>query len=81
MVVIIIVVLVGMFRLFIILIMPAVLGLSLLKIIVRWPLFDNDVLLLKVSDFGEVREEIGPHNMVLVNVGALNLAHGDEVIG
>ena len=33
------------------------------------------------ADLAEVAEEVRPHNMVLVDVGALDLRHRDEVIG
>ena len=49
---------------------------------VAWPLLDDHMLLLalQVANLGEVREEVRPHDMVLVDVGALDLAHGDEVV-
>ena len=32
------------------------------------------------ANLAEVAEEVGPHDMVLVDVGALNLRHRDEVV-
>ena len=60
----------------------AALGLRLLLVVVGRPLLDHNVLpVVEVADFREVRQKVRPHDMVLVDVGALDLAHGDEMIG
>ena len=57
-----------------------VLGLGRLS--VRRPLLDDLIILrpLNHAYLAEVAQEVRPHYMVLIDVGALNLRHGDEVV-
>ena len=66
--------------LFIQFILLTILCLGLLKIVVNRSLLDDSVFMVEVSDFREMGEEVSPHYMVLVYIGALDLAHRDEVI-
>jgi len=49
----------------------------------RRALLDNLVLLraLHHAYFAKVAQEVGPHHVMLVDVGALDLGHLDEVVG
>ena len=57
-----------------------ILGLGRLS--VRRPLLDDLIILrpLNHTYLAEVAQEVRPHHMVLIDVGALNLRHGDEVV-
>ena len=57
-----------------------VLGLGRLS--VRRPLLDDLIILCPLNHayLAEVAQEVRPHHMVLIDVGALNLRHGDEVV-
>ena len=70
-----------LFSLFFILLMSTILSLlCLLLVIVRWPLLDYSMTLFEVAYLREMRQEVCPHHMVLIDVSTLYLTHRNEMI-
>ena len=51
---------------------------SLLNDFVSWGVWINAI---DLPNLAEVTQEVGPHHMVLIDIGALDLRHCNEVIG